>query len=305
MSEPDWSKGAAWIAGQVVPIAEARIGVTDWGLTRSDITYDVVSVRTGAFFRLPEHLARFRASMSALRLDPGLDDAAIRAALHAIVARSGLREAYVAMVASRGVPLMPGVRDPRRCANHFFAWCVPYLSAVPEAEGGASAWIAREVRRIPPESVDPTVKNYHWGDFTRGLFEAKDLGFDTVILLGQDGNVAEGPGFNVFAVTERRVVTPDAGCLEGVTRRTVLEICAELDIAAEVRPLCPDELRAADEVFLSSTAGGVMPITRLEERILGNGAPGPLTRRIAERYAEWTRRPALRDEVDYPGPERP
>lgn len=152
---------------------------------------------------------------------------------------------------------------------------------------------------MPPESVDPKIKNYHWGDFTRGLLEAKDLGFDTVILLGMEGNVAEGPGFNVFAVVEGRVVTPESGCLEGVTRRTVLEICAELGIPAEVRVLPVAELRAADEIFLSSTAGGVMPITRLEERILGNGAPGSITRRLTAAYQAWIRRPELRDEVDY------
>lgn len=120
-----------------------------------------------------------------------------------------------------------------------------------------------------------------------------------MILLSIDGNVAEGPGFNVFAVLGGRVVTPQAGCLEGVTRRTVLEICAELGIPAEVRPLPPAELLAADEVFLSSTAGGVLPVTRLDERILGNGAPGSVSRRIGEAYDEWTRRPVYRDEVDY------
>ena len=121
----DWSKGAAWIRGEVVPIAEATIGVTDWGVTRSDIAYDVVPVWEGACFRWGDHLDRFIDSMMALRMDPGISRGEIRAALHAMVARSGLRKAYVAMVASRGGPLVPGTRDPRACANHFYAWCVP------------------------------------------------------------------------------------------------------------------------------------------------------------------------------------
>jgi len=126
----DWSKGAAWIRGEVVPLAEATIGVTDWGLTRSDITYDVVPVWDGGFFRLEDYLDRFAASMASLRLDVGVSREEIRAALHAMVAYSGLRRAYVAMVASRGVPLIPGTRDPRACANHFYAWCVPYVHVI-------------------------------------------------------------------------------------------------------------------------------------------------------------------------------
>ena len=76
---------------------------------------------------------------------------------------------------------------------------------------GRSAWIAKEVTRISERSVNPRVKNYHWGDFTAGLFEAKDNGFETVILLDEDGHVTEGPGFNVFAIKDDRLVTSDHG----------------------------------------------------------------------------------------------
>lgn len=294
----DWGRGTAWMRGRVIPLAEAAIPVNDWGLIHSDITYDVAPVWEGGFFRLPDYLDRFEASMAALRLDVGLTRAEIRAALHAIVARSGLRAAYVAMVASRGVPLVAGTRDPRQCANHFYAWCVPYIRVI--AEGAeTSAWIAKEVRRIPPDSIDPRVKNYHWGDFTRGLMEAKGHGFETVILTDGAGNVAEGPGFNVFAVHGGRVAAPEMGCLEGITRRTVLEICAEAGIATEVRALPVAELMEADEVFISSTAGGPVALTRVDGRVFSNGAPGPVARLIGERYREWLRRPALRDEVEY------
>lgn len=296
---PDWAKGAAWMRGEVVPLGEAAIAVTDWGLIHSDITYDVAPVWAGGFFRLGDYLDRFEASMAALRLDTGMTRDGIRGALHAMVARSGLTEAYVAMVASRGVPLVPGTRDPRQCANHFYAWCVPYIRVIASEGEGASARIARQVRRIPPDSLDPRVKNYHWGDFTRGLMEAKDHGYETVILTDHAGNVAEGPGFNVFAVRAGRVVTPETGCLEGVTRRTVLEICAEAGIAAEVRALPVAELIEADEVFLSSTAGGPVALTRVDDRVFCNGAPGPVATRIGECYWNWMSRPELRDEVDY------
>jgi branched-chain amino acid aminotransferase len=297
----DWTKGAAWIKGEVVPIAEATIGVTDWGLTHSDIAYDVVVVWEGAFFRLEDHLDRFIVSMATLRMDTGLSREDMRAALHAMVARSGLRKAYVAMVASRGVPLVPGTRDPRACANHFYAWCVPYVYVIPEdsVAKGASAWIAKEVRRIPDDSVNPRIKNYQWGDLTQGLFEARDRDFDTVILLDHAGNVTEGPGFNVFAVREGRVITPDRGVLEGITRRTVLEVCAAAGIATEIRALPVAEFMDADEVFISTSGGGPVPVTRVDECIFSNGAPGPVASRIRDGYWEWMKRPELRQQVDY------
>jgi branched-chain amino acid aminotransferase len=291
-SAADFSKGAAWMRGQVIPIAEASIGVNDWGLTRSDITYDVVPVREGAFFRLEDYLDRFEASIASLRLDIHMSRADIKAALHAMVARSGLRAAYVAMVASRGVPLIPGTRDPRTCANHFYAWCVPYIHVVPleVAEKGASVWIAKEVRRIPEDSVNPRAKNYHWGDITRSLFEAKDNGFETVVLLDHAGNVTEGPGFNVFAVKDGRVITPDRGVLHGITRRTVLDICAERGIVTEERALPLAELLEADEVFLSTSGGGAVPVTRIDERIFSNGVPGQVAVGIRDAYWEWMSR---------------
>ena len=297
----DWSKGAAWIEGEIVPIAEAKIGVTDWGVTHSDITYDVAPVWKGGFFRLGDYLARFMASMAALRLDPGVSPDDVRAALHAMVGRSGLREAYVAMVCSRGGPAIPGTRDPRECANHFYAWCVPFVHVVkPEvAEKGASVWIAKSVRRIPEDSVNPLAKNYHWGDFTAGLFEAKDNGYETVALLDHDGNVTEGPGFNVFTVKNGRVVTSDHGVLHGITRRTVLEMAEGQGLAVEERPLSLEELLEADEVFLSTTGGGVVPITKVDDRIFSNGAPGPIATALRTQYYAWLETPERREEVSY------
>ena len=155
------------------------------------------------------------------------------------------------------------------------------------------------MRRIPDDSVDPRAKNYHWGDLTQGLFEARDRGFDTVILLDHAGNVTKGPGFNVFVVREGRVITPDRGVLEGITRRTVLEVCAEAGIATEIRALPVAELLDSDEVFIATTAGGPVPVTRVDERIFSNGAPGPVASRIRDGYWDWMKRPELRQEVSY------
>ena len=297
----DWSKGGGWMDGEIVPIAEAKIPVTDWGVTRSDITYDVASVWDGGFFRLDDHIERFMVSMDSMRLDPGIDAGQVRQIMHDVVAQTGLRAAYCSMVAARGVPLIPGTRDPRECANHFFAWVVPYVHVIkPEiAEKGTSLWVAKDVRRIPEDSVNPRAKNYHWGDITAGLFEAKDNGFETVVLLDHAGNVTEGPGFNVFAVKGDRVLTSDHGVLHGITRRTVLEMAEEAGLSTEARPLPLDEFLESDEIFLSSTGGGVIPITRVDDRTFSNGAPGTVTNDLRNRYFDWRMRPEHRQEVAY------
>ena len=299
--EKDLSLGAAWMNGHVLPISQATIPVNDWGLVHSDITYDVVPVINGAFFRFEEYLSRFFSSMESLYLDPGMNKSEVQKALHQMVSQSGLRDSYVAMVCSRGKPKIPGSRDPRDCENHFFAWCVPYVHVIkPEIiDQGATAWISQNVYRIPEESVNPRVKNYHWGDFTQGIFEAKDNKYETVILLDFDGNVTEGPGFNVFAIKDGVLITPDRGILAGVSRKTVLEIADHLGIRAVICPLSVDELLAADEVFLSSSGGGVIPIVRVNETIYGNGVKGPISVRLNETYWQWTKLERYRDPINY------
>tara|TARA_B100000282_G_scaffold230177_1_gene172679 strand:- start:2090 stop:2998 length:909 start_codon:yes stop_codon:yes gene_type:complete len=297
----DLSHGAAWMNGNVLPISQATIPINDWGLVHSDITYDVVPVIDGAFFRFDEYLARFLSSMENLHLDPGMTKLDIQAALHQMVGKSNLRDSYVAMVCSRGKPKIAGSRDPRDCDNHFFAWCVPYVHVIkPEVvEQGATAWIAQNAYRIPENSVNPLVKNYHWGDFTQGIFEAKDKDYETVILLDYDGNVTEGPGFNVFAVKDKVLITPDRGVLAGVSRKTVLEMAEHLGINTSIRSLSVEELLEADEVFLSSSGGGVIPIIRVNETIFGNGASGPISVQLNKTYWTWTTLEKYRDPIDY------
>jgi branched-chain amino acid aminotransferase len=295
------ANGAAWMGGRIIPVAEAAIPVTDWGLTHSDIAYDVVPVWNGAFFRLDDYLDRFFASVAAQRMRIGMDRAAVHQALGDMVAASGLRDAYVAMVAARGRNPVAGSRDPRDCENHFYAWCVPYVHIVkPEAaERGTSVWVAKSVRRIPKDSVNPKVKNYHWGDFTSGLFEAKDQGFETVMLLDHAGNVTEGPGFNVFAVRGGRVVTSDHGVLHGITRQTVIDMAQAEGLTVETRALPLDELLEADEVFLSSSGGGVIPVARVDDRSFSNGAAGPVATRLRQRYFDWIEQDRFRTPVRY------
>jgi branched-chain amino acid aminotransferase len=282
-----FAAGCAWIEGEYVPIGEARIPITDAGFTRSDVTYDVVAVWHGKFFRLDAHLDRFARSWTALRMQPQQSRDEMQSILAECVRRSGLREAYVEMILSRGVPPQ-GVRDPRLFRNRFYAFAIPYIWIVKpdDQEIGTHLVIAEETARISPRSVDPTVKNFHWGDLTRGLFEAYDRGGQTVVLLDTDGNITEGPGFNIFVVGQGQIITPARGALEGITRRTVMELAEELDLPVEAMLFGSDALRTADEIFLTSTAGGVMPVTTLEGNPVGDGRPGPITTLLRQRYWE-------------------
>ena len=301
MPEPDLSNGAAWMDDQIIPIKDAKISVTDWGLTRSDITYDVVHVWDGSFFRLEDYLDRFEASIAKLRLNISQSRDDIRQILHDMVAASGLTSAYVSMVASRGTPIIAGTRDPRACNNHFYAWVVPFIWVIPTqiAKRGAHILLAGSNTRISPQSVDPTVKNYHWGDMTNALFEALDAGCDSTVLLDDRGCITEGPGFNIFAVVGGKVVTPTSGMLLGITRQTVLEICASLDLPHEARDITADEFLHANEVFTATTAGGPVSVTRINQRILGNDAPGPFANQITETYWDWHRRADLITPIAY------
>ena len=284
-----WPSGAAYIDGRFMPIDEAAIPITDWGYRRSDVTYDVVGVWGGAFFRLDDHISRFRNSMRALRLAPPESDDDIRRLLAECVRRSGLREAYVAMDCLRGKPKPDLPRHPANCRNYIAAFAIPWVWVMSqEVQARGAHLIVAKTPRIADESVDPKVKNFHWGDLTRGLFEAMDQGADNCVLLDRDGFVTEGPGYNVFAVTNGAVATPDRGSLEGITRLSVQELCQELGLKFDIRPLPAAELREADEIFLATTAGGIMPASRIDGRILGNDRPGPISSQLREVF--WAKR---------------
>ncbi len=298
--EPLLSDGAAWVDGELVPINEARIPILDTGFLRSDATYDVVAVWHGSFFRLSDHLDRFERSCRELRLRLPYTRAELSEIMFELVRRSGLRDSYVEVVATRGVT-QRGIRDPRRFENRFYAYAVPYvwLLAWEERDVGMDAVIVRSVRRIPPTSLDPTVKNFHWGDLTRGLYEAYDRGARYPILLDDGGNIAEGPGYNLFAVVDNELFTPQAGALEGITRRSILELAERAGLRTSVSAVPETMFRTADELFATSTAGGVMAITSLDGEPVGDGEVGPITQLLRDLYWAAHYDPDYTTPIDY------
>jgi len=298
-----FGNGCAWIDGNYVPIEKAGIPITDTGFTRSDLTYDVVAVWNGKFFRLEDHLERFERGWNRIRMRPSLDRAAIRQIVHQCVTKSGLRDVYVEMIMTRGIPV-DGDRDPRNFENRFYAFAIPYVwIAKPDQQlQGISLAIANDTRRIPAECVDPTVKNFQWGDLVRGLFEAYDRDAHTAVLLDTAGYVTEGPGFNVFICEAGRLITPPDGVLHGITRATIIELAGERGVACATERFAAERLRNADEIFLTSTAGGVMPVTEIDGEAVGGGAPGQVTMLLRELYWQAHERPEWTEAVRYDAP---
>lgn len=303
MQNAIFAKGAAYLDGRFIPVGQAAIPVTDSGYRRSDATYDVVGVWDGNFFRLDDHIRRFRASMNSLRMAPAESDEDIRSILHELVALTGLRQAYVAMDCLRAAPPPGKTRHPSNCRSYLSCYVIPWVSiATQEMYDRGMHLIIPQVRRIPTECFDPTVKNFLWGDFTRSLMEAEDAGVDYAVLLDFDDNITEGAGFNVFCIRDGVVSSPRRGALEGVTRASVFELCEVLGIEFDIRDIHVDEFCDADEIFTCTTAGGIMSASRINGRMMNNDRPGPISTQLkdlfwAKRAAGWHATPVDYDRV--------
>lgn len=296
----NYPPGVAYMDGQYLPIREAKISVLDYGFLHSDATYDVVHVWQGAFFRLEEHLNRFYRGMAALRMSIPYTQVQVAEILHNCVALSGLQNAYVEFVCTRGTS-PEFSRDPRDAENRFIAFAIPFGSVANSEQMDHGLHLAiTDILRIPPNSIDPTVKNYHWLDMVNALYDAYDQGADTAVLIDSNGNVSEGPGFNIFAIKAGVVSTPDISILLGITRQTMFDICGHSGITCRAQELSVEALKSANEVFVTSTAGGVMPVTKIDGQLVGDGAIGPLSKRITAIYWQMHDDSRYRTAVDYP-----
>ncbi|KAF2828460.1 D-aminoacid aminotransferase-like PLP-dependent enzyme [Ophiobolus disseminans] len=296
------SKGIAYIQGDLVPLQEARIPLMDQGFLRSDLTYDVPAVWDGRFFRLDEHIARLDTSCKKMRLRLPIPAQEIKAVLIDMVAKSGIRDAFVELIVTRGMRQVRGAKPEELLNNHLYMLVMPYVWVMPPAMQimGGKAVVARTVRRTPPGSMDPTIKNLQWGDFTRGLFEAADRGAVYPFLTDGDANLTEGAGFNIVLVKDGVLYTPDRGVLEGITRKTVCDVARQLGIEVKIQVVPVQMAYEADEVFMCTTAGGVMPITVLDGAKIRDGTVGVITSKIWDGYWALHRNDELSFEVQYP-----
>ena len=294
-----YPEGVAFQDGQYIPVSEAKISVLDYGFLHSDATYDTAHVWNGAFFRLDLHLDRFFSSMEKLRLSIEYSRDELIEILKNCVALSGLKKAYVEMLCTRGCsPTFS--RDPRDAVNRFLVFAIPLgtIANAEQMERGLHIAVS-DIVRIPPQSVNSSIKNYHWIDLVLGLMDGYERSGETALLVDLNGNITEGPGFNVFVVKDGTLATPRTGVLPGITRRTVFDLCKVLKREVYSRDVPRNELMEADEVFITSTAGGIMPVTRVDGCSIGNGEVGSVTKEIKDLYWERHEFPDWNTPVDY------
>jgi branched-subunit amino acid aminotransferase/4-amino-4-deoxychorismate lyase len=281
-----FADGVAWVEGKLVPVHEARIPLMDQGFLHSDLTYDVPSVWDGRFFRLDDHLDRFELSCSKMRLKMPLPREEVKRLLVDMVAKSGIKDAFVEIIVTRGLKGVRGLKAGESLTNNLYMWIQPYIWVMdPNMQRtGGSAIIARTVKRTSPGSMDPTVKNLQWGDLTRGMLEAQDRGADYPFLTDGDGNITEGSGFNVVFIKDGVLYTPDRGVLKGVTRKSVGDAAKANGIEMRIEFVPTEMAYQCDECFMCTTAGGVMPITTMDGQPIGDGKIGPVTKKIWDSY---------------------
>ena len=277
-------QGYAWIDSKYVELAEAKIPILDWGFLRSDATYDVVHVWKGRFFRLDKHIDRFFESAKKLRMPCQISRDELKKILANCVSKGKLESAYVEMIQTRGMS-PKFVRDPRLATPRVMAFAVPFgwILKQEDFEKGLNVLLT-DIKRIPPSSVDPTIKNYHWMDLVTGMLDAYEKGSDTAVLVDENNNITEGPGFNLFCINDSGIFTPDHGVLEGITRQSVFDLAKELHLPITKKSISVEELYNAEELFATSTAGGIMPITEVSGKEIGKGSVGNLTRQLHKLY---------------------
>lgn len=277
-------RGMAWINGEFVAARDLTISVFDSGFVGGVAVFDTLACWAGRLFKLDAHLDRFERSTHAAAIPLPLGRKELAAVIIETVRRSGLREAYVQIIATRGVRSSPlNWENPPT----LIVYAIPYywIGGEDKVDSGLKVMISA-TRNLPVASLDAKIKNFNRLHSYMAKLESDHAGADEAVLLDHNGYLTEGRGANLFLVLRGELYTPALGILQGITRETVFEIADEFGITRHERDLTPYDLYSAEEAFFSSTAGGIIPVVQADGRRIGSGIPGPLTRRIHDRYWE-------------------
>jgi branched-chain amino acid aminotransferase len=281
----------ASVNGIVTPAAEARVSIFDNGFTFGDGVYETLRTYGGRPFELGRHFRRLRASAGRLGFAIPLSDESLAQRLDDLLARAANAESYIRLIVTRGLGDIS--YDFDRVQGPTVVMAVKPFAGYPEAqytEGIPAAIVA--VRRNSPRALDPAIKSCNLLNNVLAVREAQAAGASEAILLNEKGEVAEGASTNVFVVKAGAALTPplDAGILAGITREVVLELGRELGIAVREEVVRVPGLLEADEVFLTSSTRETVPVRSLDGRPVGDGRPGPVSRRVLAAFREYARR---------------
>jgi branched-chain amino acid aminotransferase len=279
-----------WIDGAIVEPSQARVPVLDHGLLYGDGIFEGIRAYARGVFRLDDHLARFATSAKAIHLALPMSLDAVRDVVLATLRALGCDDAYVRLVATRGEGAL-GV-DPTTCPQARL-FCIAAQAQIypPEKLARGLDLVTVSWRRPALDAVDPRVKSLNYLNNALAKQEARQRGADEALILNHAGTIAEASVANVFALRGRALATPPPtdGSLDGVTRRSVIELAPGLGLAPSERSLSRVDLLGADEVFLSGTGAGLVPVRSLDAQTIGAGAPGPVYARVREAFLAMTK----------------
>ena len=280
-----------WINGRLYAKEDAKISVYDHGLLYGDGVFEGLRSYGGKVFRLEEHLKRLWESAHAIRLSIPMSHEAMTAAVYETLKVNQLVDAYIRLVVTRGAGSL-GL-DPNRCSDPQIIIITDHIALYPREfyEHGLEI-VTVSVVRNHPAALSPRIKSLNYLNNILAKLEGLQAGCVEALMLNTKGEVAECTGDNIFIVRNGDVYTPpnDAGILEGITRDAVIELAREEGLEVRESPMTKHDIYIADEVFLTGTAAEVIPVVKVDQRTIGDGRPGPITRDLTKKFHELARR---------------
>ncbi len=276
-----------YVNGRYVPKDEASVSVYDHGFLYGDGVFEGIRVYHGRIFKLEAHVDRLFESAHTLQITVPISREEMTQAILETVRRSGLQDAYIRPVISRGRGDL-GI-DPRKCPRPTIIIIVDTIQLYPdEAYRKGLRLVTTSTRQRPVDVLNPRVKTCNYLNNIMARLEANLMGADEGLMLTTQGYVAECTADNIFTVKAGRVLTPPAhlGILQGITRQTTLDVCGSLGIPAVEQVLTLHDMYTADECFLTGTGAELGPVVEVDGRTIGTGQPGPVTFRILKAFRE-------------------
>jgi branched-chain amino acid aminotransferase len=270
-----------YIDGKYVDSADAKVSVFDHGLLYGDGVFEGIRIYGGNVFRLDEHLERLELSAKAIMLAVPLSRAELAEVVCETCRRNKLADGYIRLVITRGAGDL-GLA-PWLCEKPTIFVIASKISLYPQEyyDNGLSI-VTVPTRRIAPDALPPTIKSLNYLNNILAKLEARQAGALEAIMLNTQGYVAECTADNIFVVQKSEILTPAAasGALRGITRGTIFDIARELGISMRETDLTRYDIWCADECFLTGTGAEVIPVVKLDGRVIGTGKPGPITARV-------------------------
>lgn len=274
-----------YIDGKYYDEKNARVSVFDHGLLYGDGIFEGIRAYHGRVFKLKEHIDRLFNSAKALLLDIPVSHAAMMGAVVETCRKNNLRDGYIRLVVTRGIGTL-GL-NPNRCKKPSVIIIADKIQLYPPAmyEKGM-AIVTVPTTRNHHNAVNPAIKSLNYLNNILAKIEANIAGVEEAIMLNTSGYVSECTGDNVFIVKDGQLFTPplSAGALYGITRGVVMKLAAEAGLPVSEPDLTRYDLFIADECFLTGTGAELIPVTRIDGRVIGSGKPGRVTKSLVKKY---------------------